>query len=76
MPFLPPALLPSGSTDVVVHETDNHTGPVRCLDINPFQPNLLVSGASESEIYIWDLSNPSTPMSPGNRTQVCVHVCA
>lgn len=58
-----------GSADVIVHEMDNHTGPVRCLDVNPFQPNLLVSGASESEIYIWDLSNPSTPMSPGNRTQ-------
>ena len=25
------------------------------------------SGASESEIYIWDLSNPGNPMSPGNK---------
>ena len=60
----------SGVTDTVMCETTNHTGAVRCLDVNPFQPNLLVSGASESEIYIWDLNNPTTPMSPGNKTQV------
>ena len=44
-----------------------HVGPVRALDVNPFQPNLLASGASESEIFIWDLSNPVNPMSPGNK---------
>ena len=60
----------SGLTDTVMCETTNHTGPVRCLDVNPFQSNLLVSGASDSEIYIWDLNNPSTPMSPGSKTQV------
>ena len=37
------------------------------MDVNPFQPNLLASGASESEIYIWDLNNPTSPMSPGNK---------
>jgi len=30
--------------------------------------NLLASGASESEIFIWDLNNLAKPMSPGNKT--------
>lgn len=42
-------------------------GAVRSLDVNPFQPNLLASGASESEIFIWDLNTPSSAMSPGNK---------
>lgn len=46
---------------------DQHVGPVRALDINPFQANLLASGASDSEIFIWDLNNPSSAMSPGNK---------
>lgn len=37
--------------------------------MNPFQTNLLSSGASESEIYIWDLNQTDTPMSPGTKTQ-------
>ena len=39
------------------------------LDINPFQQNLLASGGSSSEILIWDLNNPSAPMSPGAKIQ-------
>lgn len=46
-----------------------HTGAVRALDINPFQANLLASGASESEILIWDLNSVGTPMMPGTNTQ-------
>ena len=45
----------------------HHTGPVRTIDFNPFQPNLLASGAGESEIFIWDLNDPDNPMSPGNK---------
>ena len=33
------------------------------------QSNLLATGASESEIYIWDLNNISTPMTPGAKAQ-------
>ena len=54
----------------MVTQIEGHTGPVRCLDVNAFQPNLLSSGASDSEIFIWDLNNPSAPMSPGNKTHV------
>ncbi len=47
-----------------------HTGVVAALDINPFQSNLLASGAGSSEIFIWDLNNPSVPMTPGAKTPV------
>lgn len=55
--------------DAVVGQSDKHTGPVRALDFNPFQNNLLASGANDSEIYIWDLNNFSSPMTPGAKTQ-------
>lgn len=29
----------------------------------------MASGASESEIFIWDLNNTTTPMTPGTKTQ-------
>jgi protein transport protein SEC31 len=51
-----------------------HTGAVKALDFNPFQTNLLASGASESEIYIWDLNKPDNPMTPGQKSQVFVFV--
>ncbi|KAL0275659.1 UNVERIFIED_CONTAM: hypothetical protein PYX00_003452 [Menopon gallinae] len=53
----------------LVSEHSKHKGPVKALDFNSFQSNLLASGASESEIYIWDLNNPSTPMTPGSKSQ-------
>lgn len=52
-----------------VAQQDKHTGAVTALDFNPFQENLLASGASDSEIYIWDLNNTSTPMTPGAKSQ-------
>ncbi|XP_055317143.1 protein transport protein Sec31A isoform X2 [Sitodiplosis mosellana] len=55
--------------DALVASQDKHTGAVRALDYNPFQVNLLASGASESDIFIWDLNNTTTPMTPGTKTQ-------
>lgn len=55
--------------DGVFCKMDKHSGAVAALDFNPFQKNLLASGASESEIYIWDLNNPSNPMTPGAKSQ-------
>ena len=37
------------------------------------QPNLVTSGASDSEIYIWDLLNPVSPMTPGSKSQVFIY---
>ncbi|NXA41288.1 SC31A protein, partial [Eudromia elegans] len=64
-----PAKIIAGDTEVVIAQKDKHTGPVRALDVNVFQTNLVASGANESEIYIWDLNNFATPMTPGVKTQ-------
>ncbi|XP_077789902.1 protein transport protein Sec31A isoform X11 [Podarcis muralis] len=64
-----PAKILAGEEEVVIAQKDKHTGPVRALDVNLFQTNLVASGANESEIYIWDLNNFATPMTPGAKTQ-------
>ncbi|XP_064306477.1 protein transport protein Sec31A isoform X17 [Phalacrocorax carbo] len=64
-----PAKIVAGDTEVIIAQKDKHTGPVRALDVNMFQTNLVASGANESEIYIWDLNNFATPMTPGVKTQ-------
>ncbi|XP_064224731.1 protein transport protein Sec31A isoform X26 [Aotus nancymaae] len=64
-----PSKIIAGDKDVVIAQNDKHTGPVRALDVNIFQTNLVASGANESEIYIWDLNNFATPMTPGAKTQ-------
>uniref|UniRef100_A0A665X4S6 Protein transport protein Sec31A n=1 Tax=Echeneis naucrates TaxID=173247 RepID=A0A665X4S6_ECHNA len=66
--YNPHEIMSSGA-EAVVGQSDKHTGPVRALDFNPFQNNLLASGANDSEIYIWDLNNLSSPMTPGAKTQ-------
>ncbi|NXL48410.1 SC31A protein, partial [Podilymbus podiceps] len=64
-----PAKIIAGDAEVIIAQKDKHTGPVRALDVNMFQTNLVASGANESEIYIWDLNNFATPMTPGAKTQ-------
>nr|XP_049594264.1 protein transport protein Sec31A isoform X5 [Syngnathus scovelli] len=63
------AKIMASDSDPVVAESDRHTGPVRGLDVNPFQTNLFASGGNESEIYIWDINNFESPMTPGPKTQ-------
>ncbi|XP_043826366.1 protein transport protein Sec31A isoform X9 [Dromiciops gliroides] len=64
-----PSRIIAGDSDVVIAQNNKHTGPVRALDVNVFQSNLVASGANESEIYIWDLNSFATPMTPGVKTQ-------
>ncbi|XP_046568756.1 protein transport protein Sec31A-like [Haliotis rubra] len=62
------AALLQGNQDCQLFEKSKHTGAVKALDFNPFQQNLLASGAGESEIYIWDMSKPDNPMTPGQKS--------
>lgn len=64
-----PSEIIAGGEEAVIGQNDTHSGPVRALDFNPFQNNLVASGANESEIYIWDLNNFETPMTPGSKSQ-------
>ncbi|XP_054839934.1 protein transport protein Sec31B [Eublepharis macularius] len=59
----------TSAKEPVIAQVEKHTGPVRALDFNPFQDNLLASGANNSEIYIWDLNNFNIPMTPGTKSQ-------
>ncbi|XP_032425392.1 protein transport protein Sec31A isoform X7 [Xiphophorus hellerii] len=63
------AKIMAGESDVIVAESVRHTGPVRALDVNHFQSNLVASGGNESEIYIWDMNNFGSPMTPGPKAQ-------
>ncbi|XP_075980743.1 COPII coat complex component secretory 31 [Anticarsia gemmatalis] len=64
----------NNASDALLGSSTKHNGHVSSLDINPYQKNLLASGASDSEIFIWDLNNTSQPMAPGNRSQPYEHV--
>ncbi|XP_044152770.1 protein transport protein Sec31B isoform X3 [Bufo gargarizans] len=68
-------ILTSGK-ETVITKNGKHTGPVRALDLNPFQNNLLASGANDSEVFIWDLNNFSVPMTPGAKSQPVEDVSA
>ncbi|KAG5889116.1 hypothetical protein JTB14_034174 [Gonioctena quinquepunctata] len=57
------------SEDAIIGKQELHTGPVQAMDFNNFQQNLFATGAGDSEIFIWDLNNTSTPMSPGTKSQ-------
>nr|XP_055108004.1 protein transport protein Sec31B isoform X3 [Symphalangus syndactylus] len=59
----------SSGKEPVIAQKQKHTGAVRALDFNPFQGNLLASGASDSEIFIWDLNNLNVPMTLGSKSQ-------
>ncbi|KAJ3066923.1 protein transport protein S31 [Podochytrium sp. JEL0797] len=55
--------------DALVMPAFKHKGPVKGLDFNPVDPKFLASGASDAEIYIWDLSAPTVkPYSPGPKS--------
>ncbi|CAG8613268.1 11172_t:CDS:10, partial [Acaulospora morrowiae] len=65
----PSIILEGGDAEksLILHNTA-HSGNVRGLQFNPFQNNLLASAATNGEIFIWDLSNPDKPYTPGTRS--------
>jgi protein transport protein SEC31 len=52
------------SEDSLIQRSTPHKGPVRGLDFNPIQTNLLASGAVAGEVFIWDIKDPSKPYAP------------
>eukprot|EP00158_Paraphelidium_tribonemae_P009299 Partr_v1_DN28826_c1_g1_i2_m33167 putative Component of the coat protein complex II (COPII) which promotes the formation of transport vesicles from the endoplasmic reticulum (ER). The coat has two main functions, the physical deformation of the endoplasmic reticulum membrane into vesicles and the selection of cargo molecules len=65
--YNPFAFKDDGANALILHK-QAHTGQVAALDFNPAQPNLLATGASQGEIFIWDLNNPGKPYSPGPKS--------
>ncbi|KAI9013119.1 hypothetical protein BC832DRAFT_590078 [Gaertneriomyces semiglobifer] len=65
-----PSMIIDGKTDKsLLMKHTVHRGPVRGLDFSPVQTNLLASGATDGEIYIWDMTNPTKPFTPGAKSQ-------
>ncbi|KAJ7633702.1 hypothetical protein B0H17DRAFT_995366 [Mycena rosella] len=59
-----PAKILATADDALIMRNDTHTGPIRGLDFNPIQTNLIASGAVSGEVYIWDLNSPAKPYTP------------
>jgi protein transport protein SEC31 len=60
-----PAKIFAGAEPALLGQATKHIGPLRCLDFNPFQTNLLASGGSNNDIFIWDINALDKPMAPG-----------
>lgn len=60
--------------DGLLTQKEKHTGPVHTLDFNPSLNHLFTTGASDSEIFIWDMNNLETPMSPGKQVAYYYHL--
>ncbi|KAJ7924339.1 hypothetical protein B0H13DRAFT_2184460 [Mycena leptocephala] len=59
-----PAKILVAADDALIMRNSTHTGPIRGLDFNPIQTNLIASGAVSGEVYIWDLNSPAKPYTP------------
>ncbi|KAJ3023627.1 protein transport protein S31 [Thoreauomyces humboldtii] len=64
-----PAAIIEGNPKSLLMRKSIHGGPVRGLDFNILQGNLLASGATDGQIYVWDLTNPTSPYTPGAKSQ-------
>ncbi|KAJ1882403.1 protein transport protein S31 [Coemansia sp. RSA 1722] len=64
-----PARIIAGEDDVVLHASSAHTGAVGGLEFNPFQANLMASGAANGEVFVWDIVSEFKSYSPGARSQ-------
>lgn len=64
----PKSIIDDKKDAVLMHQAA-HSGPVRGLDFNTVQTNLFASGATDGEIFVWDLNNLQKPYIPGPRSQ-------
>ncbi|XP_055335507.1 protein transport protein Sec31A-like [Paramacrobiotus metropolitanus] len=62
------AILKRDSGNAVIKQISCHTGAVHALDISPLLPNLMASGAMESEVLIWDLNTLQEGISAGPKS--------
>ncbi|KAJ2008325.1 protein transport protein S31 [Coemansia thaxteri] len=65
----PRKIIDDDVASAVLHSSSAHTGPVCGLEFNPFAPNLMASGATNGEVFIWDIVSEFKSYSPGPRSQ-------
>ncbi|KAF2762123.1 hypothetical protein EJ05DRAFT_197826 [Pseudovirgaria hyperparasitica] len=54
------------ASDSHITRIDKHTGPIKALQFNPFRPELLATGGAKGELYITDVTNPSSSFRLGS----------
>ena len=60
----------SNQPNSLISRSEVHKGQVLALEFHPEQVNLMASGSSDGEVYIWDLANPGAPKaSPPHQQQ-------
>ncbi|XP_029659389.1 protein transport protein Sec31A isoform X1 [Formica exsecta] len=70
------AKLLARESNCLISSPHRHVGPVRAMDFNPFrEENHLATGATESEIYIWDINtNTPTTLSRSQQSEDVQHI--
>ncbi|KAJ2849576.1 protein transport protein S31 [Coemansia brasiliensis] len=65
----PQEIIDGNASSSVLHSSSAHTGAVCGLEFNPLQQNLMASGATNGEVFIWDIVNEFKSHSSGARSQ-------
>ncbi|XP_067212068.1 protein transport protein Sec31A isoform X2 [Linepithema humile] len=70
------AKLLARDNNYLINSPLRHAGPVRAMDFNPFRDeNQLATGATESEIFIWDINtNTPTTLSKNQQSEDVQHI--
>ncbi|CAL1674596.1 unnamed protein product [Lasius platythorax] len=70
------AKLLARESNCLINSPHRHSGAVRAMDFNPFrEENQLATGATESEIYIWDINtNTPTTLSRSQQSEDVQHI--
>ncbi|XP_011708304.1 PREDICTED: protein transport protein Sec31A isoform X1 [Wasmannia auropunctata] len=70
------AKLLARDSNCLINSPHRHAGPVRAMDFNPFrEENQLATGATESEIFIWDINtNTPTTLSRSQQSEDVQHI--
>lgn len=74
----PDAIIKNDFNRSLVARIESHRGNVLALQFHPKQPNLFASGATDSEVLIYDLAKPSHPTfaAAGPKPPGAAEVCA
>ena len=61
-------LTPTDASPSLVSSVRKHSGPIWSMGVSPVSPMILASGSNNSEIYVWDMSQPGQNLIPGAGT--------
>lgn len=53
-------------SEALIKESNSHSGPVRCVAFSEKDPQLMASGGPNGEIFVWNTSDNSEPVTAGS----------